>query len=102
MNVFVVGAKPTGKNINVGCGSQHTEKLSRLVRAKKCDLGIAFDGDGDCLILVDEKGSTLDGDHIIALLARTWKRLGTLKKNTVVITVMANLGLKKVLKKMSS
>jgi phosphoglucosamine mutase len=100
--IFVIGASPTGKNINVGCGSQHTDKLSRLVRAKKCRLGIAFDGDGDRVILVDEKGRTLDGDHIMAMLAKNFKQKNILKNNTVVITVMANLGLKKALKKIGA
>lgn len=98
--VFSIGANPNGKNINVGCGSQHTEKLAALVLKKKCHLGIAFDGDGDRIILVDEKGHTLDGDHIIALLAKNFKRKKILKNNTVVITVMANLGLKKALSRL--
>ncbi|MCG3205251.1 MAG: Phosphoglucosamine mutase [Elusimicrobia bacterium] len=95
--LFVMGARPNGSNINVGCGSQHAEKLAQLVKRKKCDLGIAFDGDGDRVILVDEKGTVLDGDHIIALLAKSFKERKILKNNTVVITVMANLGLKKAL-----
>ncbi len=99
--VYTLGASPNGRNINVGCGSQHTEKLSELVRKKKCHLGIAFDGDGDRVILVDERGNTLDGDHIISMLARSLKKNKQLKRNTVVITVMANLGLKKALKKMA-
>ncbi len=96
--VFVTGAKPNGKNINVKCGSQHTEKLSALVLKNKCHVGVAFDGDGDRVILVDEKGKVLDGDHIIAFLSQRYKHEETLVNNTVVITVMANLGLKKALK----
>lgn len=98
--VFVIGARPNGRNINVGCGSQHTEKLSNLVLRNKCDAGIAFDGDGDRVIVVDEKGDVIDGDFIIAILARHWKSTKQLKNNLVVTTVMANLGLKKVLKQM--
>jgi phosphoglucosamine mutase len=97
--VHVMGAKPNGKNINVGCGSQHTEKLAELVRARRCHIGIAFDGDGDRVIMVDEKGGAVDGDHIIALLARALKKRRRLKNNMAVITVMANLGLKKALEK---
>lgn len=98
--IFVIGAKPNGNNINVGCGSQHTEKLSKLVREKKCHVGVAFDGDGDRVIMVDEKGNVLDGDHILAILAQHMKKTRALTNNAIVITVMANLGLKKALKKM--
>lgn len=97
-DIVAIGVKPNGKNINVGCGSQHTEKLSKLVVAEKCHLGIAFDGDADRVILVDEAGRTLDGDHIIAMLSKNFKRKRQLKNNMAVITVMANLGLKKALK----
>jgi phosphoglucosamine mutase len=95
--IFVQGANPDGKNINVDCGSQHTASLRETVRRNKCDLGVAFDGDGDRVVLVDETGRELDGDYIIGLLARSWKQQGRLKGNRVVITVMANLGLKKAL-----
>ncbi len=95
--IFALGTSPNGRNINVGCGSQKTEKLARLVVEKKCHIGLAFDGDGDRLILVDERGRTLDGDHILALLAKFFKKKKILRNNRVVITVMANLGLKKAL-----
>ncbi len=98
--VFAMGAAPNGKNINVSCGSQSTSRLAELVRRKRCQVGIAFDGDGDRVIMVDEKGSPADGDHLIALLARDFLKRGILKKKLVVITVMANLGLKRALGKL--
>lgn len=98
--VIAIGVNPNGRNINVGCGSQHTEKLSQVVRQDRCDVGIAFDGDGDRVIFVDENGCTLDGDHVLALLGKYLKKKKLLKNNTVVITVMANLGLKKALSQM--
>jgi phosphoglucosamine mutase len=97
--VHAIGVKPNGRNINVGCGSQHTEKLAALVRQRRCHAGIAFDGDGDRVIMVDEKGRTVDGDYTIALLARALKKRRRLKNNLAVITVMANLGLKKALRR---
>jgi phosphoglucosamine mutase len=97
--VFTIGVQPNGRNINVGCGSQHTAKLAALVKARRCHIGIAFDGDGDRVIMVDERGGVVDGDHIIALLARALTKQRRLKNNIVVITVMANLGLKKALEK---
>lgn len=98
--IYMIGDRPNGRNINVECGSQHTERLSALVRKKRCDAGVAFDGDGDRVILVDENGRETDGDHIIALLAARFKKLGCLDNNSAVITVMANLGLKKALSRM--
>jgi len=98
--VFLIGAHPSGSNINVGCGSQHPEKLAKVVREKKCDLGIAFDGDGDRVVLVDEKGSVIDGDFVIALLAKHFRKKKLLRNRMTVITVMANLGLKKALAKL--
>jgi phosphoglucosamine mutase len=89
--------KPTGKNINVRCGSQHTEKLAATVTKLGCDIGVAFDGDGDRVIFSDEKGGMVDGDHTLAVLARHFKNARNLKNRCVVITVMANLGLKKFL-----
>jgi len=99
-NVFSINNRPTGKNINVNCGSQHTQQLSKTVRARKCHAGVAFDGDGDRVIFVDEKGRELDGDYTIALLAKDLKKKHRLKGSTVVLTVMANLGLRKALGKL--
>jgi phosphoglucosamine mutase len=83
---------PDGKNINEGCGSQHPETLSDRVVEKGADLGLAFDGDGDRLIAVDEKGNVLTGDQILTICAKTLKDRGNLKNNLVVSTVMSNMG----------
>lgn len=83
---------PDGKNINEGCGSQHTETLSARVVEKGADLGLAFDGDGDRLIAVDEKGNVLTGDQILTICAKTLKDRGDLKNNLVISTVMSNMG----------
>ncbi|HPI93136.1 MAG TPA: phosphoglucosamine mutase [Deltaproteobacteria bacterium] len=90
--------EPDGKNINLGCGSQHPEGLAYEVVKNGADAGFAFDGDGDRVIAVDEKGDVLTGDHILALCALAMKRQGTLKNNLLVTTVMANLGLKTAMK----
>jgi phosphoglucosamine mutase len=84
---------PNGKNINAGCGSQHPEILSRAVVKNGADVGLAFDGDGDRLIAVDEKGRVLSGDVLIAICARHLKKIGRLPHDTAVSTVMSNLGL---------
>lgn len=83
---------PNGININDDCGSTHIECLKDFVKANKLDLGIAFDGDADRLIAVDEKGNVLDGDKIISICANQMKKENKLKKNTVVVTVMSNMG----------
>lgn len=98
--VYTLANKPTGKNINIHCGSQHTQKLARVVKKNKCHIGVAFDGDGDRVIFVDEKGNEVDGDFIIALLAKYLKKKKKLKNNKAVITVMSNLGLRKTLEKL--
>jgi len=84
---------PDGVNINVNCGSQHPEKLSHEVVKRKADVGFAFDGDGDRLTAVDEKGAVLTGDQVLAICARMMKKEGTLTNNLVVRTVMSNIGL---------
>ena len=89
---------PDGKNINVKCGSQHPETLSAEVLKKGADVGFAFDGDGDRLIAVDEKGKVLTGDQIIAVCANVMKKEGSLTNNLVVRTVMSNIGLSVALK----
>ena len=83
---------PDGRNINEGCGSQHPEALAARVVEKGADLGLAFDGDGDRLIAVDEKGNVLTGDQILTICAKTLKDRGELKNNLVVSTVMSNMG----------
>jgi len=99
LDLVVISDRPDGKNINHNCGSLHTNKLAAVVRRNKCDAGVAFDGDGDRVIFVDEKGMERDGDFLIAILAKSMKERRILKENLAVITVMANLGLKKALKK---
>jgi len=91
---------PDGKNINDNCGSQHPENLRKSVVKNGADIGLAFDGDGDRLIAVDEKGSVKTGDQILAVCAKFMKQKGLLKGNQVVSTVMSNMGLGKALKEM--
>jgi phosphoglucosamine mutase len=85
--------EPDGKNINLHCGSQHPESLAEEVLRSKADVGFAFDGDGDRLIAVDEKGAILTGDQILAVCANGMKKEGLLSNNLVVRTVMSNIGL---------
>jgi phosphoglucosamine mutase len=85
--------QPDGKNINLNCGSQHPEELAAEVISQKADAGFAFDGDGDRVIAVDEKGNILTGDRILAICSAILKKEGKLKNNLVVRTVMSNLGL---------
>ena len=91
---------PDGRNINEKCGSQHTDALIKAVKEKNADIGLAFDGDGDRLVAVDENGDVVTGDRIIAVCARYLKQNGLLKENQVVTTVMSNLGLCIALKNM--
>jgi phosphoglucosamine mutase len=91
---------PDGVNINAGCGSEHTSALCRKVIESGAHVGLAFDGDGDRLIAVDETGRILSGDEVLAIGAQTLKKQGRLRNNTVVATVMSNLGLKEALQKM--
>lgn len=97
-NVEALHIHPDGKNINADCGSEHPESLIEAVISKKADVGLAFDGDGDRLVAVDEKGLILSGDRTLAICARSLKRKGLLKNNLVVSTVMSNLGLRLALK----
>lgn len=85
--------EPNGKNINLHCGSQHPETLSEEVVKTNADVGFAFDGDGDRLVAVDEAGTVLTGDQILAICANVMKKGGTLTSNLVVRTVMSNIGL---------
>ena len=89
---------PDGCNINDGCGSTHTQKLSEYVKNGGFDLGLAFDGDADRLLAVDENGTPVDGDKIMAICALELRKQGKLKKDTVVATVMSNLGFFNALK----
>ncbi|WNF23150.1 phosphoglucosamine mutase [Mesobacillus jeotgali] len=87
-----MGASPNGLNINDGVGSTHPEALAEFVKEKGADLGLAFDGDGDRLIAIDEKGNIVDGDQIMYICGKFMKERGQLKQGTVVSTVMSNLG----------
>lgn len=98
--VTTLHATPNGVNINANCGSQHTEDLRHTVLNKKADIGLAFDGDADRLIAVDEKGCEISGDHIIAICAKQLKDAGLLRNNLVVLTPMSNLGLRLALDEM--
>ena len=96
-DVTSIGVKPNGRNINDRCGALHPETLGAEVLKRKAHLGVALDGDADRLIVVDEQGSVVDGDAIMALCARRMIDAGTLAKSTVVATVMSNLGLERAL-----
>jgi phosphoglucosamine mutase len=97
--ILVINNKPDGKNINVNCGSTYPEDLQRLVLDAGADIGLAFDGDADRLIAVDNKGNLVNGDHILAICAKHMKEKGTLKNDTVVATVMSNMGFDIAMKK---
>lgn len=96
--LFVIADQPNGVNINENCGSVHVENLQKLVLEKKCDLGLAYDGDADRLQVVDDLGKKVDGDTLMAIFALYLKEKGKLHKNTLVATVMSNLGLRKFAK----
>ncbi|MEC7143763.1 MAG: phosphoglucosamine mutase [Pseudomonadota bacterium] len=96
--VFSLGIKPDGLNINQNCGSTFPSKIKFAVKKFKADLGISFDGDADRIIMCDENGKIIDGDQIIAMLARRWK-LKKILKGGVIGTLMSNYGLEKFLKK---
>ena len=91
-DVTVLNNSPDGLNINSNCGALHPENMMEMVKKVKADIGIALDGDADRVIVCDEKGNTLDGDQIIAICAVSMQEKGTLKKNGVAVTVMANKG----------
>lgn len=96
-DLSTMGASPNGLNINAGVGSTHPEALAAFVREKEADLGLAFDGDGDRLIAIDENGVVVDGDQIMYICAKYMNTHGRLRHNTVVSTVMSNLGFYKAL-----
>ncbi|QGQ44041.1 phosphoglucosamine mutase [Metabacillus sediminilitoris] len=91
-DVSTMGTSPNGLNINDGVGSTHPEAMAAFLKEKGADIGLAFDGDGDRLIAVDENGQIVDGDQIMYICAKFLNSEGRLKKNTVVSTVMSNLG----------
>lgn len=93
INHKIINNAPNGININKNCGSTHLEMLKKYVVENGYSLGIAYDGDGDRCLLVDENGEVIDGDKILAIVSNYMKQKGTLKKDTLVATVMSNLGL---------
>jgi phosphoglucosamine mutase len=92
-DLVVINADPNGRNINLDCGSLHPEKLRRSVVELKADLGLAFDGDADRLLMVDERGDLVDGDQVLFIMADYMASKGRLRGDRVVATVMSNLGL---------
>ncbi len=95
--VIPIGVTPNGYNINENCGSTHPKTCAARVLTEGADLGISLDGDADRLMIIDEKGQVADGDQIMALIASNWAAKGQLAKNTLVATVMSNLGLEQFL-----
>lgn len=98
--VHAIHCEPNGVNINDRCGSQHTGDLSAKVRELGADVGLAFDGDGDRLIAVDENGAEITGDHVLVICGKMLKELGRLRNNLVIATVMSNFGLGLALEKL--
>lgn len=96
-DISTMGASPDGLNINEGVGSTHPEKLSEFVTERGANIGLAFDGDGDRLIAVDENGTIVDGDQIMFIIGKHLNAKGRLAKNTVVSTVMSNMGFYKAI-----
>ena len=95
---YIINNHPNGVNINDKCGSTHIEGLQEFVVKNKCNLGIAYDGDGDRCLAVDENGKLIDGDGIMAIISNYLKEKGKLRNDTLVATVMSNLGLRKYTK----
>jgi len=95
--VIAVGVTPNGRNINLGCGSTDTALCARTVVEQGADIGISLDGDADRVMIIDETGTVADGDQIMALFAKHWAEEGRLKGDTLVATVMSNLGLERFL-----
>jgi phosphoglucosamine mutase len=96
-DVIPVGVEPNGTNINRDCGAVHPEALKSIVRERGADIGVSLDGDADRLIVVDERGQVIDGDQLMAVIARSWNDSGRLKNGSVTATVMSNLGLERFL-----
>ena len=99
INYRIINNNPDGININDNCGSTHLENLKKFVLDNKLSLGIAYDGDGDRCLAIDEKGNEIDGDKLLAIISSNLIKKGKLQKNTIVATVMSNLGLNKYAEK---
>ncbi len=99
INHVIINNTPNGININDNCGSTHLDNLKKTVIENKLSLGIAYDGDGDRCLAIDEKGNEIDGDKLMAIISRSLIKKGKLKKDTIVATVMSNLGLNKYAEK---
>jgi len=97
-NITIINNQPDGFNINLNCGATDTKQLQRVVVEQKFDLGIAFDGDGDRLMMVDADGKLVDGDELVFIIAKAWKDQSRLVNNAVVGTKMTNLGMRHALK----
>ena len=93
--------EPDGCNINLNCGSTHLDALCQRVLSERADIGLAFDGDADRILAVDENGQEVDGDHLLAILATDMKQKGELAANELVVTQMSNMGLKLAMEKLS-
>jgi phosphoglucosamine mutase len=96
-DVVAIGEEPNGTNINLNCGSTHPVALARKVHEVRADIGIALDGDADRVLIVDENGSVIDGDQLMALIAESWAADKMLRGDGIVATVMSNLGLERFL-----
>jgi phosphoglucosamine mutase len=98
LDLVVVGNQPDGRNINLSCGSTHPDLLARTVVERECQMGVAFDGDGDRAIFVDHTGRVVDGDAVLLMCGAQLQREGRLKGNAIVATVMSNIGLELALR----
>ena len=96
-DTVTIGSSPDGLNINQNVGSTHPERLAETVKNEECDFGLAFDGDGDRIIAVDETGEIVDGDKIMFIIGKSMKEKGLLKHDTIVSTVMSNIGFYKAI-----
>ena len=95
----IINNNPNGININDNCGSTHLDSLKEFVKENNLSLGVAYDGDGDRCLAVDEKGNEINGDKIMAIISNYLRKKGKLSKDTIVATVMSNLGLNKYTEK---
>ena len=96
-DIIVIGNQPNGRNINLNCGTTNTETIREKVVNEKADLGISFDGDADRLVIIDENGHEVNGDHLLAMIAKNLKDKNMLQSNTIVGTIMSNKGLEEYL-----